>query len=346
MFRSLVNSAVFRLSAVVLPALFLAGRSFSTEPVTAKNEIAKAAPATNTAAKLTVAILDFQSSTPGNPELGQQLSETLVATLSGESGYSLVDRSSLAKTLQEHELNITGLVDADQATKIGKLVGAKILVTGKVFLLDKQIFITAKLIGVETGLVDGIIIKGERDAEVAGLIMQLSEKLAKRIPLAAPKLIASDEVVFDPVPALKTKLAGKKLPVVSVHVTERHVEEARAARIDPAVETEIRKLMLECGFKVVDGDATEQARAGVTVSITGEAFSEFGARIGDLYSCTGRVEIKVTNLSDKTMRISDRDSNRAVDLAENLAAKSALQKSGRTLGIRILEHFSETLPAK
>ena len=304
------------------------------------------APATQASAKLTVAVLDFQATTAGSPELGKQISETLIAALSGEPGYSLVDRSSLTHTLQEHELNLSGLVNAEQAVKIGRLVGAKILVTGKVFALDKQVFITAKLIGVETSLVDGVVVKGDKDAEIGTLVMQLAERLAKRIPEAGPKLMAADESLFDPVPALKEKLASRKLPKISVQVTERHVAEARAARVDPAVETEIRQLLIQCGFTVVDGDAVDQARAGVAVSVTGEAFSEFAARIGNLYSCTDRVEIKVTNLADKTLRVSDRDNNRAVDLAENLAAKTALQKSGRVLGIRILEHFVDTLPGK
>lgn len=325
--------------ALCIAAVAAAGMSRAEDrPATAT------APATRPA--LTVAILDFQATTPGSPELGQQVSETLIVALSGEPGYTLVDRSSLARTLQEHELTASGLVNTEQAAKIGKLVGAKILITGKVFPLDRQLFITAKLIGVETSLVDGIVVKGDKDAELGGLVMQLAEKLAKRIPEAGPKLIAAEDAVFDPVPGLKKKLEGRKLPKVSVHVTERHTTEVRAARVDPAVETEVRQLLIQCGFTVVDGDAMDQAKAGVEVTVTGEAFSEFGARIGNLYSCTDRVEIKVTNVADKVLRLSDRDTNRAVDLSENLAAKTALQKSGRVLGIRILQHFAETVPAK
>src|SRR5689334_9411833 len=67
--------------------------------------------------KVTVAVLDFAANLPGNPDLGAQVAETLTATLSGETGFTLVDRSSLARTLQEHELNLTGLVSAEQATK-------------------------------------------------------------------------------------------------------------------------------------------------------------------------------------------------------------------------------------
>jgi len=283
---------------------------------------------------------------PGNADLGQQVSETLLTALAGEPGYTLVDRSSLARTLQEHELNLSGLVNTDQATKIGKLVGARILISGKIFALDKQIFITAKLVGVETSLVDGIVVKGSSDAEIGPLVMQLAERLARRIPESGPRLIASEEIVFDPLPGLRKQLAGRKLPKVAVHVAERHVAGARAPRADPAAETEIRQLLTRCGFTVIQGDPLDDAKAGVQVTITGEAFSEFAARIGNLYSCTDRVEIKVMNVSDKALLHSDRDSNRAVDLAENLAAKTALQKSGRILGIRILRHFADTLPAK
>ena len=317
----------------------------STNPVDVWGE-PTAAPAAKPPPKLTVAILDFSANVPGNPELGQQAGETLMATLSGANGFTLVDRPSLARTLQEHELNLTGVVSPEQATKIGKLVGARILVTGKVFVLDKQIFITAKLIGTETSLVDGVIVKGEKDADLGGLLMQLSEKLAKRLPEVAPKLIAADDLTLDPIPALKKRLAALKLPKVWVSVTERHVQEARAPTVDPAVETEVKMLLVQCGFTVIEGDEKDRARAGVEVNIAGEGFTEVGVRIGNLISCTDRVEIKLTRVSDGKVLLADRESGRSVDISERLAAKTALQKSARALAIRILEYFAQNLPAE
>ena len=44
------------------------------------------------------------------------------------------------------------------------------------------------------------------------------------------------------------------------------------------------------------------------------------------------------------MILSDRQTARAVDLAENIAGKTALQKAAHLLGIRILNHFADTLP--
>jgi hypothetical protein len=41
----------------------------------------------------------------------------------------------------------------------------------------------------------------------------------------------------------------------------------------------------------------------------------------------------------------NRSTTRAVDLAENTAGETALKRGGRDLGIRLLQHFADTLPA-
>lgn len=302
------------------------------------------APAHRQAGSLTVAILDFETNTPATPELGKQIGEALTATLTGEDGFTLVDRASLARTLQEHELNLTGLVNADQATKIGKLVGAKILVTGKVFPLDKQLFFTAKLIGTETSLVEGVLVKGDKDGSLGDLLMQLADKVAHRLRDRGPKLVAQDDALEDPLPGLKEALAGRKLPKVAVRIGERHVTFAPAARIDPAAETEVRMILRDAGFTVIDGTDKEIADAGVKYVVTGEAFSEFAARIATLVNCTARVEIKVVDRKTGEVAYTDRETTRAIDLAENVAGKTALQKAGHQLAIRILQHFDQALP--
>lgn len=337
------------LAAACLPACISAASAApATGPATSPATSPSTAPATAPAAArgLTVAVIDFESTTPGNPELGKQIGEVLTATLSGQPGYQLVDRGQMNTVLRENELNLTGLVDASQAAKVGRLVGARLLVTGKAFALDKQVFVTAKLIGTETTLVDGIVVKGPREADTAELVMQLAEKVADRLRAAGPRLVAADEALTDPLPGLKARLAGRQLPTVGVTVAERHVAAARgaAAGIDPAVETEVRNLLIAAGFTVVDGGEREWDRAGVDVAITGEAFSEFNARIGNLVSCAGRAEVKAVDRRGGRVLFADRATTRGVDLAENVAGKTALQKGGRELGVRLLRHFVDTLP--
>ncbi len=322
-------------------------------PAGGGEKVLKPAPAT-----ITVAILDFEVTAPGNAELGKQAGEALTAMLSGQAGFTLVERAALAKSLEEHELNLTGLVDTEQAVKVGKLVGARIIVTGKAFVLGEQLMITAKLIGTETSLVEGVLVKGKRTADVGELVVQLGEQLSTRLRERGPKLVAA-EVDVDPLPGLKEKLAKLKLPKVAVAVKEEHIARPRQVP-DPAVETEIKLLLRSCGVEIQDvkeneladwvrkfkdgsGQAWPQSLEGVDLVVTGEAFSEYGARIGNLHSCLARAEINVIGRKEGKVVLADRSTTRAVDLAENIAGKTALQKAGRVLGTRILEHLANTV---
>ena len=316
-------------------------------------------PARMSPRELTVAILDFDAKDPGAPDLGPQIGDILTAVLSGEPGFTLVDRTKIDKLLQEAELNLTGVVDAQQAVKIGKLVGARILVHGRAFRVGTQMFMTAKLIGTETSLVKGVLVKDGEKADVGAMTIDLAAKLAAAVRQHGPRLVAQDDAGADPLPALKKKLSGRKLPTVAVIVTERHhARRPQPPPIDPAVETEIKKLLRECGFAIQDVKQNELAdwvRAkhdvnawprslrGVDMVVTGEAFSEFAIRMGNLISCSARVEINLIRRADGKIILADRATCRAVDLSENIAGKTALQKAGRLVALRILEHFAETL---
>ena len=320
-------------------------------------------------AGLTVAVLDFTASDPASPNLGSEVAAALTAMLSGESGITLVERQSLAQTLREHELNMTGLVSDEQAVKIGKLVGAKIMVTGRAFRLGKDLFITAKLIGTETSLIEGVMVKDAAAADMGAMVVALSEKVAQKVRQVGPKLVAGADEAADPLPALKKKLAGRRKPVVAVIIREQHHAAPQPAlvvvrqAIDPAVETEVKKLLTECGFTLQDvaqNELTDFARGWtatdvnswprglgkVEVLVAGEAFSEFAARIGNIVSCSARAEINLVGRKDGKVAVADRITTRAADLSENIAGKKALQNSGRAMGIRILQYFAETLPAQ
>jgi len=309
---------------------------------------------------LTVAVLDFAANTPGEPELGKQIGEALTVMLSGEPGFKLVDRVALSRALQEHELNLSGVVETEQAIKVGKLVGARILVVGKAFAMGKKMFITAKMIGTETSLVDGVIVKGELGDDIGEMVVQLAEKLAGRLREVGPKLVAQEDAGRDPLPALQAQLAKLNKPVVAVIILEEHLGRPRRVP-DPAAETEVKLLLRKCGFTVKDVEQNELADfarslrrhqgqpwprglAGVDLVIAGEGYSEFAARIGNLVSCGARVEVNVISRAKGEILLADRTTQRGVDLSENIAGKNALQKAGRVVGLRILEYFSQHLP--
>ena len=77
------------------------------------------------------------------------------------------------------------------------------------------------------------------------------------------------------------------------------------------------------------------------VVITGEAFSEAAGRRGGLVSCRARVEIKISDKAQKDKLQVDRQTSVAVDLAENVAGKSALQSAGSQLSDRLVASLAK-----
>src|SRR5262249_47477774 len=107
-----------------------------------------------------VAILPIQDRGDEVKGLGVQASDLLFANLSKEASLWLVDREDLRATLSEQELNMSGVVNPQQAVKIGQITGAKIILTGSVFQTGNSLYLVAKVIGTETTRVLGVSAKG------------------------------------------------------------------------------------------------------------------------------------------------------------------------------------------
>lgn len=292
---------------------------------------------------VTVAVFDFDASLPGNPELGKQVGNTLNALLSEGGGVTLVDRGEIHRTLGETALNLSGVVDQDKAVKVGKLVGARILITGKLFTLDKTQYATAKLIGTETTRVEGVLVKVKTGTDTGDLVAQLAEKIQQRLVEKATSLLPTDAPQPDPLDELKVRLAGKAKPVVMIQVNERQIDAAPPAN-DPPADTKLRSMFLTCGFTIADPGETTAAKAKVELLVKGEAFSEFAARVQDLYSCSGRAELNLVRVTDGHVLATTQSVARAADLSENLAAKSAVQNAASEGGLTLLKKLAETLP--
>ena len=115
---------------------------------------------------LPVAVFDFESKDEAVRDLGPKVATLINATLSAEPELTTVERAELEKVLGEQELGLSGTVSPDRAAKVGHLTGAKVLVTGRVFKVDKEIIIVAKVIGTETSRVYGEMVKGAPAASI------------------------------------------------------------------------------------------------------------------------------------------------------------------------------------
>jgi TolB-like protein len=278
-----------------------------------------------------VAVLPFQDRSKEVAGQGKIAADILFANLVVNPAILLVDREDLDTVLKEQEMNISGIVNPAQAVQVGHIIGAKIIVTGSVLRVEKTVYIVAKIIGTETTRTLGASVDGSVDEPLDKLIKELAKKIGKTILDDADKLVAKPPTRDNRITALKEKIGDKKLPVVMIDIPEEHLTRRI---IDPAAETELSVYCTELGFTVLDRKTGDKSKADIL--LVGEAFSERAVGIGNLISVKARVELKAIDRESGKIIAIDRQTTVAVDLAENIAAKNALQQAGAALAERMI----------
>jgi TolB-like protein len=290
----------------------------------------KAPVPTAATATYTAAILSFEERGTAVKDMGQKAADILFAKLSAQPDLMLVERRDLEKILQEAEINISGIVNPQEAMKIGQLTGAKVIITGSVFEVNQKLYLVAKVIGTETSRVFANSVDGRMD-ELASLAERLAAQVGQTVTAKGQELLAKEKPIEDRIADLKTKLGTKNRPKVFVHVAENHVGQPT---YDPAAQTELIYFLKETGFEVIDPDKGNKAEADVIIS--GEGFSEFALRKGNLVSVKARLELKATEKTSDRVIATDRTTTVKVDLTEQIAGKNALQEAAAQLAERLI----------
>jgi len=94
-----------------------------------------AAATAEAAAKPSMAVLDFTNQTNAywwKPGIGRELSNVLTNELASSKKFAILERRKLDSVISELKLNESGLVDQSSKRRIGRIKGAKYLVTAAV----------------------------------------------------------------------------------------------------------------------------------------------------------------------------------------------------------------------
>ena len=276
------------------------------------------------------AVFQFQERGKDVSELGAKVSDLLFARLSAEPTAYLVEREDMKKIIEEQQLNLSGLVNPAAATRVGQLTGAKILISGSILQTDQTQYLIAKVIGTETSRVLGASAKGTVGDELDELVDELAKQVVELMNSRAGELVAKPVTREDRIAKIKEALGKSSLPSIAINVSERHIGQST---IDPAATAELEFLFMESGFNVLEGLTSTKS---ADVIVTGEGFSEFANRHGNLISVKARLELKAIERSSGQLLFADRHVSVGIDLSEQIAGKSALQEAASQLAQRLL----------
>lgn len=104
--------------------------------------------------KRRIAVVDFSDINGQILPAGSVIAELLIGELFRTGRYNIVERKLLSSVLEQHKLNMTGLVDESTARRVGKLLGVDYIVTGTVIDLGTSLNVNARTISIETGSIE------------------------------------------------------------------------------------------------------------------------------------------------------------------------------------------------
>jgi TolB-like protein len=135
---------------VARPALAADGRDFNDLP--AAIDAFAADVAAKTKGK-NVAVAPFLPLGPNVREkrLGDVASELLATRLVQTGGPTVIERGQLDRILEETKLSLLGLTDASNASKVGQMLGADLVIVGSVSEVGDKVSVTVRAVETGTG---------------------------------------------------------------------------------------------------------------------------------------------------------------------------------------------------
>lgn len=116
----------------------------------------------------------------GIKDAGSIIAEWMITSLNNTGAFEVYERISLSKLMDEHKLELSGLMDASTIAEIGKIHGVEAIITGSVLKFGDITSVTAKVVDVKTAkIIDSADIKVKSVNAISSGIERLAWDLAK-----------------------------------------------------------------------------------------------------------------------------------------------------------------------
>jgi|SRR5665213_883772 len=142
---------------IALLCFVLGGRALAQDIDTAlENLTEKLATQITDQGKKKIAVIDFTDLQGNTSELGKYIAEQMnVDFVMQKRNFSVLDRANLKSILDEHKLTSKGLIDPDNAKKLGMFAGVDALILGTIIPKGQNFSITAKIVTTDTAEIIG-----------------------------------------------------------------------------------------------------------------------------------------------------------------------------------------------
>jgi len=259
-----------------------------------------------------VAVLPFESRgrQAELDQAGKSVSELIFVHLQESGVANLVERAELDKALNELHLSAVGLVSPETQLKLGRLIGAKILLTGSLFETAGKKYAVVKLIGTETSRVLGCSVSGIGD--FPEFAPELAAKIVARLQKESEKLLPKKTTFFSAADRLAEVKGRQRRVFLKVD------EDPGLAVPDPASEIALKKLLLALGFQVVD------LRSEAEFAILCEALASNAGQFQKFSSAAARVELSVYRVENNELLAAGAGKETVAGATYIIAAKDAI----------------------
>lgn len=232
--------------------------------------------------KTKVAVLDFQQH--GNfstQDVGKIVAEWFTTSLVETGRFEVIERRLMQQIIHEQKFGASGLLDPATASRLGKILGVKTVVTGTVQNYDRVYELNVRLINVETGsIITADHVRAGSTTSLNDLVSRVSSRIIRHFPLDGYVVKRSEEGVMLDLGRQAGVRPGMQFTVFVEGNPVRHPKTGEVLSVDRVTKgtvkiTEVREktslavmLSESCTDCVQVG---QQVRSSVSDDLSGEA---------------------------------------------------------------------------